>query len=326
MRDVVSLLRWRMKRGLLRARQRFCARFYRDRHPETGRAMVVAGTGRSGTTWAVDIIRSQLACREMFEPFHPARVPTYGGYHYFQYMRPGGDDPRLEEFCRRLLRGDIRNAWIDRRISVLRPEWRVVKTIRGLLLLRWLEKRFPEVPVVFIIRHPCAVVASRLQLGWATDGDIAPFLDQPELIEDFLEPVMDVIRGARTAEEKHAVVWSVSNFVPLSQFPAGGLKVVFYERLCTDPEVEVPRLFRAIRHPFDDSVFRRLRTPSGTARPTSAVVRHRDPITAWRGVLSAEEEARVRAVVRAFGLDHLYGDGDLPLPGAGDAGEKRGTG
>lgn len=278
--------------------------------------MVVAGTGRSGTTWAVDVLRSQLSCREMFEPFHPVLVPEFRGYHYFQYVRPTADDARLEAFCRRLLRGELRNSWIDRRVSVLRPEWRVVKTIRGLLLLRWLRARFPEVPMVLLIRHPCAVVASRLRLRWATDGDIEPLLAQPHLVEDFLFPYLDVIREATAPEEKHAVIWCVSNLVPLWQFSAEELKVMFYERLCTAFEEEVPRFFAALGQPVGPTVFRYLRVPSGTATASSAVVRGHDPVTAWRDFLSGEQERRVHDVVRAFALDHLYGDGDLPCPGA----------
>lgn len=312
MPDAGRRLPWRVRRRLRRIGYRACALLYRDRHRDTRRAMVVAGTGRSGTTWAVDVLRTQLSCREMFEPFHPHLVPEYAGFHYFQYMRPERDDPRLESFCRRLLRGEIRNAWVDRRVWALRPKWRVVKTIRGLLLLRWLRVRFPEVPIVLLMRHPCAVVASRLRLEWATDGDIEPFLDQPELVEDFLAPHLDLIRGAETPEEKHAIVWSVSNLVPLSQFPPGELDVVFYERLVSSPAEEVPRLFSALSQPFAPSVFRHLRAPSGTAGSFSAVVRGGDPVTAWRDFLGPARADRVLQVVRAFGLDHLYGEGDLP--------------
>lgn len=313
-------LAWRAKRMLKKIGHRACARVYRDDHPDVRRAMVVAGAGRSGTTWAVDLLRSELPLREMFEPFHPFLVPEYGGYQYFQYMRPDRDDPRLEAFCRRLLQGEIRNAWIDRRVWSLRPEWRAVKTIRGLLLLRWLRVRFPEVPMVLVVRHPCAVVASRLRLEWATDTDIEPFLAQPELLEDHLAPHLDLIRSAQTPEEKHAIVWSISNLVPIRQFPPGELELVFYERLVASPSEEVPHLFGAVGQPFGERVFRHLRTPSGTVGSFSAVVRGRDPLTAWHEYLGEERADRVRRMVGAFGLDHLYGEDDHPRPGA-----RRGT-
>jgi hypothetical protein len=83
------------------------------------------------------------------------------------------------------------------------------------------------------MRHPCAVVLSRIELGWATDRDIEPFLVQPHLLEDHLDPYFDLIYRAETVEEKHAVIWSVSNLVPLKQFNSNEWKVVYYENLCT---------------------------------------------------------------------------------------------
>lgn len=52
--------------------------------------------------------------------------------------------------------------------------------------LKWLRIRFPKVPLLFILRHPCAVVLSRKELGWPADSDLEPFLQQESLIEDFL--------------------------------------------------------------------------------------------------------------------------------------------
>lgn len=297
---------WRLRRALTRVKNRLCRHLYRDAAPETGRTMIVAGTGRSGTTWLADLVGSQVSVREIFEPFYPRQVPEYRDFHYFQYARPGEDHPELELFCRSLFRGEIRNAWIDRRVSRLRPRWRLVKTIRGTLLLGWIRRTFPEVPAVFIVRHPCAVVASRMRLAWATDGDIDPFLAQPALAEDFLAPHMDVIREAATAEEKHAVVWSVSNLVPLLQLGPDQLQVISYERLWSAPREELPRMFAALRQPYRDDVFQRLGRISETARPESAVARGEDATTAWRSSLAAEQVERIQGVVRAFGLDVLY--------------------
>lgn len=297
---------WRLRRAFLRVKRRIYRRLYRDRHPDLGRAMIVAGTGRSGTTWVADLVGSQIPVREIFEPFNPHLVPEYRQFHYFQYVRPDAPGREIEDFCRRLLRGEIRGPWVDRRVSRLRPEWRLVKTIRGVLLLAWLRRRFPEVPMVFILRHPCAVVASRLRLEWATDGDIAPMLAQEDLIRDVLRPHMDLIREARTAEEKHAIIWSISNLVPLLQLPPERLPVVFYERLVTAPEEELPRLFAALRQPFGEDVYRRLGRPSGTTRADSPVVRRQSAATEWRSLLEPEQVERIERVVRGFGLEVLY--------------------
>ncbi|NIP33259.1 hypothetical protein GWO25_05260, partial [Candidatus Saccharibacteria bacterium] len=110
--------------------------------------------------------------------------------------RPEEPNYALEKFCRQIFTGAIRHPWIDRQVEYLNADFRVIKAIRANLLLKWVHERFPEMPQIFIIRHPCAVVLSRMELGWDTDKDIAPFLSQPKLIEDFLDPYLDVIEQA----------------------------------------------------------------------------------------------------------------------------------
>lgn len=305
-------LSWHVSRIRRCIKQKICSTFYRDRHPDVRNSILVAGTARSGTTWLADLIASQIPCRILFEPFQAEKVEAFRPFHYFHYMPPEEEDSRLQAYCQKIFTGDIRHPWIDRQVEHLFPAYRLIKEIRANLFLRWIHDRFPEVPLLFIIRHPCAVVLSRMRLHWATDRDIQPFLAQPALIEDFLSDKMDVIDRSRTPEEKHAVIWCVSNLVPLRQFDAGRLPVVFYEHLCTQPEIEIPRIFEAIGHTFRDSAFDQVHQPSTTAVRTSAIVTGRDQVSQWREMLSPDQIRNILSVVRQFGLDELYGDSLTP--------------
>jgi hypothetical protein len=227
-------------------------------------------------------------------------------------MRPGEEDDRLLSFAREVMTGGIRDRWIDRHAEVLRPRCRLIKEIRGNLFLKWLHDRFPDVPILLILRHPCAVVASRLQLGWATDSDIDSFLAQPKLVADYLERRMDLVRRATTEAEKHALIWCLSYLVPLDQFAPGEIELVFYEDLCLRPESELPRIFRALGRSHDETVLETVDRPSLTSRSGSAVVTGEDRISRWRKLLPAREAEAVLSLVESFGLGHLYGDSDLP--------------
>jgi hypothetical protein len=291
----------------------FFRTLYRDRNGDRTRSIMVAGTGRSGTTWLGEIIASQLRSRIMFEPFHCRYVAEYAQFRYFQYLRPGQDCPAMAEFCQAVFSGRIRNAWIDQQSRRLRPESRVIKDVRANLLLGWIAQRFPEVPRLFIVRHPCAVVHSRLQLNWDTDADLEPMLAQPDLVEDHLADRLDLIRATQTDAGKHALVWCISNLVPLRQASSFRLPIVFYEHLRDHPRREIPRIFAAIGQPFQESVFDALGTPSSTSRDTrrsgSGAVRD----TAWQRDLSTAQIAEILAIVDSFGLGHLYGDSIEPL-------------
>jgi hypothetical protein len=152
-----------------------------------------------------------------------------------------------------------------------------------------------------------------MELDWATDRDIEPFISQPQLVQDYLGPHLDLIRSARNSEEKHAVIWSVSNIVPLKQFSSDELKVVYYENLCTHPEAELPGIFETIGYEFSSPLVDTINQPSQTTRAGSAVVAGTEKIGNWKHKLSRSQIDNILRVVQAFGLGHLYGDSTLPL-------------
>jgi hypothetical protein len=293
--------------------QVFGSHFYIDGKRDAGKSIFVAGTARSGTTWLADLISSQIPCRLMFEPFNSKRVGEYQAFEYFQYMRPGQHDDVLFAFANKVFTGEIRNRWIDRKNENLLPQFRLIKEIRANLLLKWLHDSFPEIPFLFILRHPCAVVLSRMDLGWATDQDIEPFLKQPKLISDHLSNHIDFIKSVTSDEEKHAIIWCISNLVPLKQFCPGNLQVVFYENLCTQPEEEFSKVIHYLKH--NDKHLKMINPdkPSTTSLLSSAVVTGKDKLTRWKKNLSSEQIKRILNVVNEFGLDYLYGESTTPI-------------
>ncbi|MCL4871403.1 MAG: sulfotransferase [Anaerolineae bacterium] len=303
---------WRYRKARLRLKRRLYSLLYQDNYPNIERTILVAGTGRSGTTWLGDLIAAPYSCRIMFEPFYAGKVPAFNQFAYFQYMRPQEANPDLYAVCQTVFTGQIRDPWIDHQIEVLRPRCRLIKEIRANLFLKWLHVQFPTIPILFIIRHPCAVVASRMQLGWATDGDLQPMLAQEKLVTDYLANQMNSIYQANTPESKHALIWCISNLIPLRQFAPGEIKIVFYEHLCTQPEVEIPAIFAALGLDVPAAIQTQLKTPSTTSLPDSAIVTGANQLDRWQTYLNSEQVRRIMAIVTAFGLDYLYGDSLTP--------------
>ncbi len=112
---------------------------------------------------------------------------------------------------------------------------RVIKEIKGNLMLSWLEKWF-NVKIVFLIRHPCAVVYSQRKMGW--DTRLNRFLDQQKLVQGYLNCHLDLIHTAKTDLEKLTILWCIENLVPLRQINDGKLNALlcFYEKIVTEPE------------------------------------------------------------------------------------------
>jgi hypothetical protein len=289
------------------------SRLFRDVGGGTADAAIIAGVARSGTTWLAETVASQVEGRILFEPFNTKRVPRYRSFQYLQYMRPDDDDPALQSFTRAVLSGQVRDPrWIDRLADRMRPRFRVVKAVRACLMLGWIHNRFPDVPLVHLVRHPCAVAASFARLEWPIDADIRSILAQPKLADDMLQGRTQVIRSAEPTHRKVALVWCVNNLVALRQLADVTHGLVFYEHLVRHPHETIPHVFATLGRPFDDSVFAQIQERSATSRDASSVPGAHDPTAAWTSVLRPGEVADVLDIVRDFGLGHLYRDDGLP--------------
>lgn len=274
-------------------------------------AVFVAGSGRSGTTWLAEILRrSRGGYRTVFEPFHPEKVPLARPFGYRCYLRPGDSRPELLESAGRILSGEPRGPWTDRFNRRLVSRRRLVKEIRANLFLGWLAASFPEMPVVLLLRHPCAVALSRTKLGWRSR--LEEFAARPELVEDFLGPVLDGIHAAATEFERHVFAWCIETLVPLRQLGRGRAHLVFYEGLCESPEEELQGLSGYLGRGEAPVPTGALRNPSALSRPGGAVLSGVDPAASWQEELGRDQVQRASGILASFGLDAVYGESPAP--------------
>jgi len=286
------------------------ARLLGGLHVDLGRdhrdAVFLAGSGRSGTTWVSEIINYRKEYRFVFEPFHPGKVRVCKNFRRKQYLRP---DDRREEYlgpARKILTGGIRSTWTDRFNGRFAARRRLIKDIRANLLLGWMRENFPGMPMILLLRHPCAVVTSRLALGWR--DNLWETMEQRELVEDFLLPVESDIRAARDAFERHVFSWCIENYVPLKQFGPGEIQLSFYENFLAHPEDEIPRLFDFLDEDFDARVY------SKASRKGE-----KGSVDAWRRCVSGSRLERTVEILALFGLDRVYGEGAMPDPSGAHA-------
>jgi hypothetical protein len=275
-------------------------------------SVFLAGSGRSGTTWVSEIINHRNGYRLVFEPFHSHHVGICKNFRRKQYLRP---DDRREEYlgaARKVLTGRIRSSWTDRYNRRFVARRRLIKDIRANLLLGWMRENFPGMPIVLLLRHPCAVAASRLALGWR--DNLSETMEQEELVEDFLRPVEAEIRAARDAFERHVFSWCIENYVPLRQFGLGEIHLAFYETFVAHPEDEIQRLFAFLSEDLDGRVYRTLSRPSPLSRKGESL-----SVDAWRRSVSDSQLERAVEALGLFGLDRVYGEGAMPDPSGAHA-------
>jgi hypothetical protein len=292
-------------------------RFIRARFIDAGgvdTAVFVAGSHRSGTTWAASALNFDGRYRQMYEPFNGERVAPNACFTYGLYLRPDDPAPVHAAAAERVLAGQLRNATVDQHNTRFFATSRIIKETHANLWIAWLHRRFPSVRIVMVVRHPFATAQSRRVKGWPTR--LEPLLNQQALIDDHLGPLVDVVRGARGEFEQHVANWCVQHYVPFRQLRHGDVHVLFYEDLCVHADRTLQEACSFLGRPYAASALDTLWKPSFTARKDSPIRSGRTQLVdEWRHKVSDDERNAGMALLRAFGLDRIYNEGAMPLTG-----------
>jgi len=291
-------------------RRKIYTYFFIDINGDYKSSIFVAGTGRSGTTFVANTINYNNEYRLIFEPFLPYKVKICRNFRYRQYLRPENKDKVFIEPAKAILSGRFRNSLIDSQNKKCICKKRLIKDIRANHLLKWIHSNFPGVPIILLLRHPCAVAVSKLKLNWNTHIEL--FLAQEEIMEDFLMPFRNQIQTAYSLFEKHIFLWCIENYVPLKQFKKGEIHIAFYENFCMKPMEEIRRLFCFLGKDFDKKIFVSLRKPSSSTRKDSAIEIGDSLINSWKKNISYDQKQRAIEILNLFGLDRIYSHDSMP--------------
>lgn len=294
------------------------AKLFIDTNRESKNSILLVGDGRSGTTWVSDVMNYNNEFRYMFEPFHPHFVERSNGFRPFQYLRPNNEEPYFLDTARMVLTGKLRCARVDQFNCAFLFRKRLIKDIFAHLFLKWINVNFPDVKIILVLRHPCAVAVSKQKLAhWLWMKDPKEFLSQKELVEDFLFPFIDDISAEEGFFEKQILIWSIIHYVLFKQFREGQVHLAFYENFCVRPEKEIRRLFSFIGKPLetpilDKKILRKIKQPSSLCRKDSAIISGGSLIDGWRKDVTGQQMNRAVQILRRFQLDTVYSFESMP--------------
>jgi hypothetical protein len=298
------------------------------------RHVLVFGSGRSGTTWIGDVLASCDQCYSLFEPMRPASVEECPGWGEFSelpgpFLPADAQHEQWHKFWTDVLNGKVKNRWtrqdwrrvpehlqnvplvnqllysrakacFDRQAST--ADTCIIKEIRCNLMLPWILKNF-QIDPLFIMRHPCAVVGSRIRLGW--ECNLEDLYVQPGL-QELLAPWADNIKSVTTSVERMAVLWCIENLVPLRLVNDGILQAHFYEHFKAAPEAKFRLTTEALglraTPALQRTITQKVSTPSSSKKDQAA----------WHHPLSHLEGEAVVRIARSFGIE-WYGNERAPV-------------
>ncbi len=316
---------------------------------DTKDTIVITGTPRSGTTWLMEILGVIPGYICLFEPLNPLYFPKSikVGFQSRKYLPSDVNWQEGEEYLRKIFTGCLQpdKSWLEKGdytkknfnsliynfLNQLKPEKLmhqllgeklIVKSIRLNRLLPWIAERFHLRSMIFIIRHPCAVVASRFKPGARLPKDITRYvkvsfptkediLNETSEINGLDKGLLNRLKKIKTQEELLATSWCLDNYIPLSYPKPYPWIVVCYEKLVKDGEKELNHIFNKIgeKH-IPRSAFKHLKIPSVvTHKSEYKIITNTDEqLSKWKKSLSERQIENILSIVSDFGLDFYTED------------------
>ncbi len=264
---------------------------------ESKQPMIIAGSGRSGTTWVLDVIATTFDLRPIFEPLHPGAVKGAAPYAW-KYVPCDSDIAGMEQFFDKIFTGQLSSLWTDFRVhpraifpylsdlsdiqsvKQLRHDWMtairqyhdcrswrsrerlIVKCIRCNLLLGWLVARF-NAKVLLLVRHPGAVVESKLRIAgvsWDPEDMLNVYRQDDNLKALRGGLYFDLLFQDLTPAQALTLLWCIENQSPMADAAANGYLIVHYEDLVDRGGIAWDRIaefFGLINRRWDDDLLSR---------------------------------------------------------------------
>ncbi len=220
---------------------------------------------RSGSTWLAELLLNIQDSFLIDEPLWSGNIgssrATYArcdevkklGFYFIQPIPQKADWPEAEEFFSKLLKVQVGKYGLFMEgdlHQLLNTETFIFKFCYGNLLLPWLIDKF-QIKPIFLIRHPCAVVHSQMNMP-----HFNYILKQPEFIvpdfrfSDCYKKYDHILKTIKYPEENLAAHWAISNHY-LVTHPYNNDKwlTVAYENVYANFDEEIERIFNWIHKP-----------------------------------------------------------------------------
>lgn len=257
-----------VKRLILKAALRRARASLPFRDTASNSVVFVFGTGRSGTTWLAEQLADATHGRIVFEPLHPSANSGRSWVGARKYLRMDETADEWREVFDPLVNGTVRHPWIDRYNARFSYPFRVIKLIRGNLMLGWVARNYPQARIALVVRDPSEVALSQLKGKWPIE--IERFTSQEKLMEDYPVFGSDLFANASNQFRLNILHWAIENKVAMDQLNAARAQGAACEIFSYNKLQGAPDMFRGFLDfcgaPPDEEAVSQLDRPSRVSR------------------------------------------------------------
>ncbi len=272
---------------------------------------------RGGSTWLAEILCRLPGSFLISEPMFPAfdydeiRGVKFCGN---QYIPEEAEWPEAQAYFRKLFNLEVRSLaalrlyyYNDDLSNIAKAKYFIHKDVNSNMLLSWVTRRFSVNPI-YLIRHPCAVIASQLKYkhwDYILKDIRAYFPDPSDRHQELYEHYRDIIGKISLPEERMAAEWALHNVVPVTH-PENDRRwiTVAYEKLFMAPESELERIFKRLGIAQPAGILDYVRKPSiTTVAGSNSFIQSGKQLLSWQKSLTQSQIRNILNITRGFGLD-----------------------
>jgi len=304
----------RIKNSELKFLNPYILKYLSPRQIDYSKYLIIFGTGRSGTTWLAELINQVPNSVLIFEPLHSIQYQKFdeSDLNLNEVIDPEEDLQDYYKFFEKIFSLKYFRKWETKFIQpkkLFKVDYYIFKFIRANLLINWLSNNFPLKKPVFIIRHPCAVVSSRMNLKWI------PNKTKRDKFNKKFPQFTEISSNLTTELELTSLSWCMNNYVPLFYNRDNSFIVVSYEGLIINPEKELKRIFELWGMDYPNNILYSHTIPSKTFNMNQHQryvdkneINSNKLLQRWKNELTKSQINTVLEIVSKSGMDFYSED------------------
>jgi hypothetical protein len=297
-----------------------------NKHREAKLPIFLFSSARSGSTWLMEMIYSEIGLKYINEPLEKKNIDFYNMLpikHRWNYLSLNSEEQKvfIDYFTdshktkvfgpRNIFSSDF-NFFTNRRIF---------KIIRANSLIEWFDDNL-EGQIIYLIRHPIAQSLSCIAQNHHCE--IYEYLQDKGFQNTYLnQNQVDLIRKIwekGTEIEKFVTEWCLDNIVPLRRISKHPNWIVLsYEKLVLEPIKNINLIQKRLNLTNCKKMYTKIKKPSKTtnSRNLSTVKDIKEGVgekivSKWRRKVTLKEEKNLFAILGEFNIDVYQKGIDLP--------------
>lgn len=284
--------------------------------------ILISGAPRTGTTWLMEILCSIPEYRSIFEPLHPTWYPEVKniGLTSGIYLNKHTSNHLLRNYLQKVFLGKINtlNAHYPLNLNTILQRKNstkiLVKFVRANRFLPWISKNFEVRRMIFLKRHPCAVICSQFETGItgyndSTGHSYIPsnkiIMNEINNINIFDESIAKYVSDVSDSIGKLSIIWAIDHYVPFSNNKSPPWITIKYENLVLNGKREIYNLFNDLSElKHADRAIKNLKKPSlmtfGNKKQENIDLKRQ--LNKWKYKLSKKQINRIQETLSWFNI------------------------